>query len=453
MSSSVRWRVAQGAAAFVYAFGLFAFNVWSMATPAWFHGHQTVSDDLVWARLQRPASPALDTPPFLYRPVVQPRCDVDIAQVRSDMVFPASLFEAAWLYAPSCIDATTPTPYLSQLGLQGFAAERVFRRISAQLASMERPGGRADTVLAYGLQAMRLLQSALAAGAVTLIMLWVAQELGVGAYLVTLLSLSISPWLAVFGKSVYWQLWLLLLPFALSAWACRARAQAPRPRRLAVTCLWWLAIVVVFALKSAMGYEYLSTLAISCLVPMVYYGLATARPVKGIAAEAGCILGLAIVGFAMAVWLHAAYAGHGDWSAGLEIVRERAAARTYATTQDGQASWLMNLAVYVFGVQTYRGAFVPFGVLLVLFFWCARRRDRADGRHTATVTLLVAAAAPVSWFVLARGHSAVHTHLNYLLWHIPLTWIGWALVGEQLQRWVVARGFTWKKAEHEQAHG
>jgi len=37
--------------------------------------------------------------------------------------------------------------------------------------------------------------------------------------------------------------------------------------------------------------------------------------------------------------------------------------------------------------------------------------------------------APISWFVLAKGHSAIHTNWNYILWDLPFSIIGTALCG------------------------
>jgi hypothetical protein len=35
--------------------------------------------------------------------------------------------------------------------------------------------------------------------------------------------------------------------------------------------------------------------------------------------------------------------------------------------------------------------------------------------------------SPVSWFVLFKGQAVVHTHTNYLAWHMPFTLFGYAM--------------------------
>ena len=37
--------------------------------------------------------------------------------------------------------------------------------------------------------------------------------------------------------------------------------------------------------------------------------------------------------------------------------------------------------------------------------------------------------APLSWFVIFKGHSYIHTHMNYITWHMPFTLLGFALFG------------------------
>jgi hypothetical protein len=60
---------------------------------------------------------------------------------------------------------------------------------------------------------------------------------------------------------------------------------------------------------------------------------------------------------------------------------------------------------------------VSFAVLLVLLLrklWLLRR-----SRPEIVVMIAFAFAAPLSWFVLAKGHSYVHTAMNYVLWYVP----------------------------------
>ena len=37
--------------------------------------------------------------------------------------------------------------------------------------------------------------------------------------------------------------------------------------------------------------------------------------------------------------------------------------------------------------------------------------------------------APLSWMVIFKGHSYIHTHMNFITWHMPFTLLGFGLLG------------------------
>jgi len=37
--------------------------------------------------------------------------------------------------------------------------------------------------------------------------------------------------------------------------------------------------------------------------------------------------------------------------------------------------------------------------------------------------------APLSWMVIFKGHSYIHTHMNFITWHMPFTILGFGLMG------------------------
>ena len=37
--------------------------------------------------------------------------------------------------------------------------------------------------------------------------------------------------------------------------------------------------------------------------------------------------------------------------------------------------------------------------------------------------------APLSWMVIFKGHSYIHTHMNFIIWHMPFTLLGFGLLG------------------------
>jgi len=41
--------------------------------------------------------------------------------------------------------------------------------------------------------------------------------------------------------------------------------------------------------------------------------------------------------------------------------------------------------------------------------------------------------APLSWFIIFKSHSFIHTHMNYIVWQMPFTIFGFAVCGLALQ--------------------
>jgi hypothetical protein len=50
-----------------------------------------------------------------------------------------------------------------------------------------------------------------------------------------------------------------------------------------------------------------------------------------------------------------------------------------------------------------------------------RKQAVADKFNYKIVSAWLAFVAPISWFILASGHSAIHTHINYMLWSLPFS--------------------------------
>ena len=48
--------------------------------------------------------------------------------------------------------------------------------------------------------------------------------------------------------------------------------------------------------------------------------------------------------------------------------------------------------------------------------------------------------APLSWYIIFKAHSYIHTHMSFLLWQMPFTFFGFAVFG--------AAVITWRKYEH-----
>jgi hypothetical protein len=73
---------------------------------------------------------------------------------------------------------------------------------------------------------------------------------------------------------------------------------------------------------------------------------------------------------------------------------------------------------------------VLFAACTVLFFLSHKKRE---GYPRKAIALIVATwysvLAPLSWYLLFRPHSIIHTHVNTIGWQMPFTLLGFALCG------------------------
>ena len=82
---------------------------------------------------------------------------------------------------------------------------------------------------------------------------------------------------------------------------------------------------------------------------------------------------------------------------------------------------------------------VKYHFLVVLFLVasvgvCMRRKRHIAANTWRSSLALVAMTwfsilAPLSWFVVFKAHSFIHTHMNFIVWQMPFTIFGFAVCG------------------------
>ena len=92
---------------------------------------------------------------------------------------------------------------------------------------------------------------------------------------------------------------------------------------------------------------------------------------------------------------------------------------------------------------------VRYGYLIVLFIvmsillFLRRKRVMAhrQQQHIALIwTTWFSMLAPLSWYVIFKAHSYIHTHMSFLLWQMPFTFFGFAVLGTTVIAWAKGNG-------------
>lgn len=302
--------------------------------------------------------------------------------------------------------------YCSQYGLQG----KVFRRWA----------GRLNLGIEETLMVLHTFCAAVTAFVFVLIVLLIRKKydglMGVCFYLTFLLS----PWVVNFARNLYWVEFTWFIPMLIGL-SCSIYV-ADRKKRL----ICYVAAFIAITVKCLCGYEYISVIMIG-MCSFLFVDLIMCRFVEHDPTKAkllfrtlfiiGCC---ALMGFIAAGCIHAYYRGGGDILQGIwNIIRQDAVRRMQGGGDEtGGASinarvWNVCRFYFQFSTEIATGIsgnlFPLLCIVPICIFVCDHQKKSINWNDV--LLYFVFMAASISWFVLAKGHSYVHLHMNYVLWY------------------------------------
>ncbi len=279
---------------------------------------------------------------------------------------------------------------------------------------------------------------------------WFYLELGGPAAMFALGSLALSSWLTLFARNPFWSMWAFYLPMAGLMLLSRRAASAD------VSPVWCSAFVFGATLLNCLfnGMQYITTMLLMTPVPIVYYAVRvradTRSWVKRLAA-ATLPAALAVLFGVGVLCVQIASLRGSSLSDGVRHVAYSFQKRSYQSPV--RVGTVVNM--YLTGETfvdleirpPWNASAPPHGVtyrlLIVVFLgasiaaclprkrWAGTARLREN--RALTVATWVSILAPLSWYVIFKQHSFVHTHLNYVLWQMPFTVFGFALCARALE--------------------
>ena len=343
------------------------------------------------------------------------------------------------------------SPYMSQTGGQGI----IFSLLDRLIPLSPR----------IKLWSFYILTALLTAIALTAIIGWFYEEFGGWVAIFVIGSAVLSQWLTVFGKNLWWSLWAFYLPMVVVMYFLK-RHRVPANHQFIKFGI--LIFIAVFIKCFINGFEYITTTLVMMMVPLVYYVIldkwSRHQCVKwtlaaGLGSGVAIFLSLTI----LCVQIGAAKDG---FMAGVEHVIWSFGKRTYGEAQNYPAVYAASLkagtigvvVTYVNGIffdlnnylsQTnafvanfllkirYAYLIVLFIVMSVLLFLRSKKMVAEQRQHyTALIwTTWFSILAPLSWYVIFKAHSFIHTHMSFLLWQMPFTFFGFAVFGSAVLAW------------------
>lgn len=406
---------------FIFFLGLFFLlaasfcaNIFSVAGSNWFYTHQRDSESLVVARLIEKSDAGIDANGgyLVHFGTLETQIDLSYGHYLGDL---------------GPVISNQFRPYTGQVGLQGYG----FGAIEILLRAYDvPPRNRISFYKAVTASMLALIMS-------SLIMI-MRRQMGLAAATAAFVVILFSPWLTVFARNLYWVPFTWFLPM-LVAWILFD----PRDNRFnqGVICL-ALAVIV----KSLCGFEYVTSVCGAAFAVAVFQfmrqheGVGTVFRKSTIAALT--LAASVAVAITIQILKGALYLGSiaTSW---IDFLN-RLAYRSYGDPNSFDPVFEASLRSNILDIiWTYAGGqpiFVIPGVVsatlfqfifpiiviisvssLVIIF-----REKYNGFKLVLPYLcfcFLSLAASVSWFVVARGHSFIHTHMNYVLWHLPFSFV------------------------------
>ena len=423
-------------------FGFYT-NLWRVADQNWFDNHQKDTESHIMGRM------------------VKSRQDGIFSAGGLNGWGTAKITDAEWI--PPTERTPQYTAYLHNLTFEKFSTYN------------SQPGGQGmifsllDRLLPFSpqvkLQIFYVLTALLSAIALTFIIDWFYEEFALLSALFVIGSAVLSQWLTVFGKNLWWSLWAFYLPMIAVLYFLK-RHRVPENRQY----LWFgILIFISMSIKCFInGYEYITTTLIMMMTPCIYYAILdkwSRQQCLKWALAAGIGTGVAVL-LSMLMLCFQIGAVKDGFMDGIKHVIWSFGKRTYASPEDYPPVYAASLEAGAIGVViTYmNGIFFDFNnylsqtntfvtkhlfkiryyYLIVLFmavsallFWRSKKMVAERQRqHIALIwTTWFSILAPLSWFVIFKAHSYIHTHMSFLLWQMPFTFFGFAVLGYAIRSW------------------
>lgn len=262
----------------------------------------------------------------------------------------------------------------------------------------------------------------------------------------------LSAWIVNFARNLFWveAAWFAPMGFGLFFSLFRHRRWC--------RMVSYIGVFFSIFLKCLCGYEYITCIMMGMiafpLFDLCRSVLRRDRKDARMLLKQTVLLGiLALLGFCGALLAHSYLRGEGDILRGLMLTYQRDVLRRVSANADPamfgddfsaslQASLFAVLEKYLrFSTDIILGLdgklFPLLAMLPVVFFVYQYIRNTLDWNDV--VMYLVLLFTSTSWFILAKPHSYIHTHMNFVLWYFGFVQICFYLICKYTLRWLRER--------------
>ena len=251
----------------------------------------------------------------------------------------------------------------------------------------------------------------------------------------------ISPYILNFSHNLYWVEFTWFLPVLIGLVASEDSINF-KFKKLFIA----IGIFISIFIKCLCGYEYLSTIMIIMIMfvlsdILVNIFTTNMTEIKRKLKLFFIISLCGLCGFTAALSVHGYYRGNGDISTGIhDIYQKDILRRTIVGTENNFNSFnsLIMKSIQVPTIKVVTKYFKPYSenqnfiiklagkafwplsvvsLIIMIFRLCYRKINRIENIQILSL-FLISLIGTLSWIILAKSHSYIHTHINYVLWFL-----------------------------------
>lgn len=286
--------------------------------------------------------------------------------------------------------------------------------------------------------------------AVMMFVYWAYREFGLLSSITAYVTMMLSQWCIVSARNLYWVPVTLWLPFLCVLFTIRYEETHAKVNHIKL----WVVAFIAMAIRFGCGFEFTSCVMITAELPVIYYCLKNKCKFKEYLFRALVVGTAAICAFlfmfAINFWQQATYYGgiNEAWESITKTISQRTGVFNVEVAEVFQQSLETNLLevfkTYLSGsryplVLNYQMDMITiFFIVIVIIYNVIKKQHSIYGereRHITAwlVTAVFSFLSPFSWFILAKGHCVIHTHINYILWSIPCLAMIAAFIGATVE--------------------
>lgn len=240
------------------------------------------------------------------------------------------------------------------------------------------------------------------------------------------ITFFLSPWIIAFARNLYWVPFTWFIPSLLGL----LFSIYYKEKKIFIPLI-YLSILI----KCLCGYEYITTIMLSTIIYFVIdlFVVDNKKARKKILATIFAVGIVCLLGFGTSLIIHGYKRGDGNIYFGVrEIYKKDVLKRTILTfdkdnytgimyeSMDASIKDVIKLYIYNWSTDIIYGLnskLFPIMIIVTFIICVINYINKKEHRKRDLMMFIMFLLTSISWFILGKSHSYIHTHMNYVLWY------------------------------------